>query len=91
MNKKRNYLLFIIPIILLILLVINISIYNTNKNKNNKLITNINNYQEDIKKITYNKEELNNQLEILKEKNQDKIWEYVRWIKWNKEIKEKID
>ena len=91
MIKKRNYLLFIIPIILLILLVINISIYNTNKNKNNKLITNINNYQEDIKKITYNKEELNNQLEILKEKNQDKIWEYVRWIKWNKEIKEKID
>ena len=91
MIKKRNYLLFIIPIILSILLVINISIYNTNKNKNNKLITNINNYQEDIKKITNNKEELNNQLEILKEKNQDKIWEYDRWIKWNKEIKEKID
>lgn len=91
MIKKRNYLSFIIPIILSILLVINISIYNTNKNKNNKLITNINNYQEDIKKITYNKEELNNQLEILKEKNQNKIWEYLRWIKWNKEIKEKID
>lgn len=91
MIKKRNYLLFIIPIILSILLVINISIYNTNKNKNKKLITNINNYQEDIKKITNNKEELNNQLEILKEKNQDKIWEYNRWIKWNKEIKEKID
>lgn len=91
MIKKRNYLLFIIPIILSILLVINISIYNTNKNKNNKLITNINNYQEDIKKITNNKEELNNRLEILKEKNQDKIWEYDRWIKWNKEIKEKID
>lgn len=91
MIKKRNYLLFIIPIILLILLGINLFIYNTNNNKNKTLITNINNYQENIKKITNNKEELNNQLVIIKEKQKDKIWEYERWIKWNKEIKEKID
>lgn len=91
MIKKRNYLLFIIPIILLILLGINLFIYNTNNNKNKTLITNINNYQENIKKITNNKEELNNQLVIIKEKQKDKIWEYERWIKWNKEIKEKIN
>ena len=89
MNKK--IILIIFPIILTILLCINIYKYLDNKNKNNNII---NNNQEFNEKITSNKskyEEIINEINILKEENKDKIWEYERWLKWNQEIKEKIN
>ena len=91
MIKYLKYILIIFPIILVILLGINIYKYNTYKNNNHAIIKNTNSYEEKIKDYTYKLESLNKELTSLKEEKKDKIWEYERWIKWNKEMLEKIN
>ena len=91
MNKIIKYLLVICPIILSILLVVNITKYQSAITNNKSIIESTNNYELQINNNITKKEELEKEISSLKEKNKDKIWQYDRWIKWNKEIKEKIN
>lgn len=91
MIKKLKYLLIIFPIILSIFLVINISKYQKNKDTLKTLNTNISTYQNKINQNKTKEEELNTDLNNLKEQNNDKIMEYNKWIQWNQEISSKIN
>lgn len=91
MIKKLKYLLIIFPIILSILLLINITKYQKNKDTLKTLNTNISTYQNKINKTKSKEEELNTELNNLREQNNDKIMEYDKWIQWNQEILSKIN
>ena len=91
MIKKLKYLLTIFPIILSIFLVINISKYQKNKDTLKTLNTNISSYQNKINETKLKEEELNTEINNLKEQNNDKIIEYNKWIQWNQEISSKIN
>lgn len=91
MIKKIKYILIICPIILTILLGVNIYKYNKANNNNQNIIEKNNNLELKIKENNTKKEELIKELAILKEDKKDKIWEYERWIKWNKEIIDMIN
>ena len=91
MIKKLKYLLIIIPIILSINLILNIYKYNNTLKQNQDIIKNNNSYQEKTNKYNKDKEQLIIELNNLKEEKKEKIWENERWIKWNQEIKEKIN
>ena len=91
MNKIIKSILIVCPIILTILLGINIYKYVSYKENNQTLIENTNNYESKTNENTIKKENLNNELSSLKEEKKDKLWEYERWIKWNKEMLEKIN
>jgi len=91
MIKKLKYLLIIIPIILSINLILNIYKYNNTLKQNQDIIKNNNSYQEKTNKYNKDKEQLIIELNNLKEEKKEKIWEHERWIKWNQEIKEKIN
>lgn len=91
MIKVVKFSLIICSFILTALLVVNIIKYNNNLKNNNNLIDTTNNYQNKIKDNNTKKEQLETELISLKEEKKDKIWEYDRWIKWNQEIKEKIN
>lgn len=91
MIKIIKYILVICPIILSILLVVNITKYNEAKSNNKSIIESTNNYEVKINDNITKKEELKKEVLSLQEENKDKIWQYDRWIKWNKEIKEKIN
>ena len=91
MIKKLNFLLIIFPIILSILLVINIYKYLDNKNNNQNIINNTQEYNIKIQENNNILEKLTNEINTLKEEKKDKIWEYERWLKWDQEIKEKIN
>ena len=91
MIKKLKYLLIIFPIILSIFLVINISKYQKNKDTLKTLNTNISSYQNKINETKLKEEELNTEINNLKEQNNDKIIEYNKWIQWNQEISSKIN
>ena len=90
MSSKRKKILIISLIVLTISLIINIGIFVTNTLKNNTLINDINGIKNDIIKKENKKEELTNNLNKTKDEKKDKISEYDRWIKWTKEIEEKI-
>ena len=91
MNKIIKSILIVCPIILTILLGINIYKYITYKENNKNLIENTNNYNSKTNENTIKTENLNIELSSLKEEKKDKLWEYERWIKWQKEIIEKIN
>lgn len=91
MIKKLKYLLIIFPIILSIFLIFNISKYQKNKNNLKILNTNISSYQNKINEKQIKENQLTNELNNLKEQNNDKILEYNRWIQWNQEIISKIN
>lgn len=91
MIKYLKYILIVCPIILSILLVVNIYKYTNNKIKNNSLLENTKNYELKITENNTKQEQLEKELTLLKEEKEDKIWELNRWIKWNKEIKEKMN
>ncbi len=91
MIKFLKQILIVCPIILTILLAINIYKYNNYKNTNQNHIDNTNNLELKINDNTNKIENLNDELTSLKEEEKDKIWEYERWIKWNKEMLEKIN
>ena len=89
--KKLNFLLIIFPIILTILLGINIYKYLDSKNKNEDIINNTQDYNLKIQENNNKLEELTNEINSLKEEKKDKLWEYERWLKWDQEIKAKIN
>ena len=89
--KYIKYILIICPIILSILLTINIYKYINIKNNNTNIIENTNIFKNNFNKNINKQEELQKELNKLKENNKDKIIELNRWIKWNKEIQEKIN
>ncbi|MBQ2873012.1 MAG: hypothetical protein IJE89_03325 [Bacilli bacterium] len=91
MNKISKYLSIIIPIILLIALAINILKYYTSFSDNKNIVKDSNSYQEKININNKKNEELVTEINKIKTEKEDKIWEYERWIKWNQEIKEKIN
>lgn len=91
MIKVVKYILIILSLVLSALLVINIVKYNNYKEINNTIIENTNNYKNQIDTNDNKSQNLNNDLQSLKEKNKDKIWEYERWIKWTEEIIEKTN
>jgi len=90
MSSKRKKISIISLIVLTISLIINIGIFVTNTLKNNTLINDINSIKNDIIKNENKKEELTNNLNKTKDEKKDKILEYGKWIKWTKEIEEKI-
>lgn len=89
--KYIKYILIACPIILSILLVININKYLNNKNNNLDIIENTNIFKDNFNKNINKQETLQKELNILKEDNKDKIIELNKWIKWNKEIQEKLN
>ena len=91
MIKKLKYLLIAFPIILSVILIVNIIIYTNFKKNNLNIVKNSNNYQDKINQNNLKKEQLTTKINSLKEENKDKLWEYDRWIKWNQEIKAKIN
>lgn len=91
MIKTVKYILIICPIILSILLTINIYKYISLTKQNKDIIENNSIYEEKVQNLNTEKDTINTELNNLKEKYKDKIWEYDRWIKWNQEIKEKIN
>lgn len=91
MMKFIKILLIVCPLILLVLLGQNIYTYLFYKNNNQEIIENTNNYEAKIKDNTIKNNNLNNELNTLKEENSEKIWDYERWIKWKSEILEKIN
>jgi len=90
MKKTLKYILISVPCVLTILLGINIYKYISYQNNNELTIENTNNYNEKISDNNNKLESLNDELTSLKEEKEDKIWEYERWIKWNKEMLELI-
>lgn len=91
MNKIIKYILIICPIILIIILGINIYKYITYKENIQTINKNTDNYILKINDNNIKKENLNNELNSLKEEKKDKLLKYERYIKWNKEILEKIN
>lgn len=91
MNKIIKYLSIIIPIVLSLVLVVNILIYYTSFSNNEKIIKDTNTYKERTNENNKRNEELLTEINETKAEKEDKIWEYDRWIKWNQEIKEKIN
>lgn len=91
MMKFFKYFLVILPILLISLLGINIYKYYTYKNENQSIIENTNDIELKINDDITKKDNLNNELISLKKEKEDKIWEYERWIKWNKEILDMIN
>lgn len=91
MNKTLKKILIICPIILSISLVANIYKYTTSKNKNNNLIKTTNEYELKINNDNSKKNQIENELKLLKEEKKDKIERYEKWIKWNKEIEDLIN
>ena len=89
--KYLKYIIIICPLILSILLVINIYKYTNIKNNNLSILESINNLKTNLKNNTNKNKELQKELDNLKEENKDKIQELNKWIKWNKEIKEKMN
>ena len=88
--KYLKHILIICPIILSLLLAVNIYKYTVYNNKYNNIIDSTNNYDNQINDNNSKKEQLNNELSSLKEEKKAKIEEYDRWVKWKKEIEEKI-
>ena len=91
MIKFLKSILLVLPIILTILLGINIYKYYTYQEENNIIIENTNNINNQINDNKNKIDSLNKELTSLKEEKKEEIWKYDRWIKWNKEIKEKIN
>lgn len=89
--KILKYIYIICPIILSITLIISVYKYYNKQTEYNNLTKETNNYNIQIKEIENQKEQFELSLTSLKEEQKDKIKEYERWIKWNKEIKEKIN
>jgi len=91
MNKIIKIVLIIIPIILSAILVFNIYNY-INLSEKNKIQTQIlKEHNEKMTILNNNNNNQNNILKKLKEENKDKIVEYERWLKWEKEIQEKVN
>ena len=82
----KKIILICIPCILTILLAINIYTHISYKNKSTHIIEETNNYNKQIQEQNNKITSLNNELTQIKEINKDKISNYERWIKWNKEI-----
>lgn len=82
----KKIFLICIPSILTIILVINIYTYISNKNKYTHIIDETNNYNKQIQEQNNKITSLTNELTQIKEINKEKISNYERWIKWNKEI-----
>lgn len=91
MNKIIKRILIIIPIILSGFLALNIYKYNTVSNKHKEIDKNLINQQEKNKNSNTEKEELITKSNKLKEEKKDKIKNYERWLKWEEEIKAKIN
>ena len=91
MIKFLKSILLVLPIILTILLGINIYKYYTYTEENNTIIENTNNTNNLINDNKNKIDSLNKELTSLKEEKKEEIWKYDRWIKWNKEIQEKIN
>ena len=89
--KYIKYILIACPIILSILLVININKYSNIKNNNLDIIENTNIFKDNFNKNINKQETLQKELNKLKKDNKDKIIELNKWIKWNKEIQEKLN
>lgn len=89
--KILKIIYIICPIILSIVLALNIYKYYNNKQAYNSLIKNNDNYNNQIKEIETRKQQFEATLSSLKEEQKDKIKEYERWKKWEKEIQEKMN
>ena len=89
--KILKYIYIICPIILSITLILNIYKYYNKQQEYNNLKETNNNYNIQIKEIETQKEQFESTLSSLKEQQKDKINEYERWIKWNEEIKQKLN
>jgi len=88
---KRNVLIILICVsfILAVSLVYSIlGIQKLNK-ENNELLEEINHYEENIKKETITKADLEQEYENLKSNN-NKLLEYEKWNKWTQEIEQKM-
>lgn len=91
MNKIIKGILIIIPIVLSGFLALNINKYNNTTKENKTINKKIINKQEDVINSTNKKEELETKINELKEEKKDKINEYERWLKWEEEIKSKVN
>lgn len=91
MIKIIKILLIVCSMILFVFLSKNIHTYLFYKDNNEVIIKNTNNYEQKINDNIIKINNLNNELNALKEQNSEKIWNYERWIKWNNEILEKIN
>lgn len=91
MIKIIKILLIVCSMILFVFLGKNIHTYLFYKDNNEVIIKNTNNYEQKINDNIIQINNLNNELNALKEQNSEKIWNYDRWIKWNNEILEKIN
>lgn len=89
--KYVRFCLVLCPIILVLLLILNINIYLKKEYNNKKIIESTNDYKNRINEVAIKQNNLNNELTSLKKENPNKVWDYERWTKWNKEILEKIN
>lgn len=89
MKKVLLIILICISFILSISLVYSIiGRYNLD-NQNNKLLEQINNYEEKIEKQKSSKVDLEQEYESLKNNN-NKLTEYEKWNNWTQEIEQKM-
>ena len=89
--KYIKFFLIIISILLTILLGKNIYDYLENKKINEEKLKIIANYDNKLNNSITNYNNLSTELETLKEVNKEKMMEYEKWLKWKKEIVEKMD
>lgn len=91
MNKAVKGILITIPIILSGFLAFNIYEYSNTIKENKNIKNRLKENNEKVLNINNANEETEKKLNTLKEEKKDKIKEYERWLKWEKDIKEKIN